>query len=157
MSTERPQLLGSTDATGLRVTIVAARFNADVVDRLVAAATATLEQLGADPDDVEVVRVPGAFELPLVALRAAARDHVDGVIALGAVIRGATPHFDYVCLGATTGLEAAARASDTPIAFGLLTTDDHDQADERAGGVHGNKGAEAAAALVETIQVLRAL
>lgn len=157
MSDRKPDLLGTLDADDLRVVVVAARFNAEVVDVLVDGAVATLTSLGADPGDVTVVRVPGAFELPLVAQRAARRDDVDGVIALGAVVRGGTPHFDYVCLGATTGLEAAARATDTPIAFGLLTTDDWEQAMDRAGGSHGNKGSEAAEALVETITVLRHL
>ena len=157
MSDRKPDLLGSLDATGLRVVIVAARFNAEIVDVLVEGAVGCLDDLGADPDAVSVVRVPGAFELPVVAQRAAMDPSVDGVVALGAVVRGGTPHFDYVCQGATIGLEAAARAADTPIAFGLLTTDDWDQAVQRAGGVHGNKGAEAAEALVETIRVLRAL
>lgn len=157
MSTDKPELLGTTDATGLRIVVVAARFNADVTDRLVAGAVERLAELGAARDDVHVVRVPGAFELPLVCQQVARRADVDGVVALGAVVRGGTPHFDYVCRGATTGLEAAARATDTPIGFGLLTTDDHDQAVQRAGGTHGNKGVEAAEAVVETIQVLRAM
>ncbi len=157
MSERKPDLLGSLDASGHRVVVVAARFNAEIVDVLVEGAVARLVELGASPADVAVVRVPGAFELPLVAQRAASDDAVDGVVALGAVVRGGTPHFDYVCQGATAGLEAAARTTDTPIAFGLLTTDDWQQARDRAGGTHGNKGAEAAEALVETIQVLRAL
>lgn len=154
MSTRKPPVLGNLDATGLRVAIVAARFNAEVVDRLVDAAVARLEELGIDPGDVTLVRVPGAFELPVVAQRLARRADVDGVVALGAVVRGGTPHFDWVCHGATTGLEAAARDADTPVGFGLLTTDTWEQAEERAGGAHGNKGGEAAEALVETIQVL---
>lgn len=154
MSTRKPPVLGTLDATGLRVAIVAARFNAEVVDRLVDAAVDRFEELGVDPGDVTLVRVPGAFELPVVAQRLAGRADVDGVVALGAVVRGGTPHFDWVCHGATTGLEAAARDTDTPVAFGLLTTDTWEQAEERAGGAHGNKGAEAAEALVETIRVL---
>lgn len=157
MSTDKPELLGTTDATGLRIVVVAARFNADVTDRLVAGAVERLAELGAARDDVAVVRVPGAFELPLVCQQVAGRADVDGVVALGAVVRGGTPHFDYVCQGATVGLEAAARATDTPIGFGVLTTDDHDQATQRAGGTHGNKGVEAAEAVVETIRVLRAM
>jgi 6,7-dimethyl-8-ribityllumazine synthase len=157
VSDRKPEVLGSLAADGLRVVVVAARFNAEVVDALVDGAVTTLVDLGIAAGDVDVVRVPGAFELPLVAQRAAARPDVDGVVALGAVVRGGTPHFDYVCLGATTGLEAAARATDTPIAFGLLTTDDWQQARDRAGGSEGNKGSEAAEALVETIAVLAAL
>jgi 6,7-dimethyl-8-ribityllumazine synthase len=157
MSTRTPPVLGDLDAAGLRVAIVAARFNAEVVDRLVEGAVARLEELGIDPGAVTVVRVPGAFELPVVAARLAGRDDVDGVVALGAVVRGGTPHFDWVCHGATTGIEAAARDADTPVAFGLLTTDTWAQAEERAGGAHGNKGAEAAEALVETVRVLALL
>lgn len=155
MSTRSPSTLAGLDASGLTIPIVAARFNADVVDVLVEGATWLLEQRGIAPDARRVVRVPGAFELPVVVARLAARDDVDGVVALGAVVRGATPHFDYVCQAATTGLEAVARDHDTPVGFGLLTTDTWDQATARAGGEHGNKGAEAAQAVLETIHVLR--
>lgn len=157
MSDRKPDVLGTLDASDLRITIVAARFNAEVVDVLVDGARDTLLSLGIAQDAVTMVRVPGAFELPLVCQRVAATGQVDGVIALGAVVRGGTPHFDYVCQGATTGLEAAARATDTPIAFGVITTDNWQQALDRAGGSAGNKGSEAAEALVETVQVLRAL
>lgn len=154
MSDRKPDVLGALDATGLRVVVVAARFNAEVVDALVDGAVSRLAELGQDPADCRVLRVPGAFELPVVAARVAARDDVDGVVALGAVVRGGTPHFDYVCDAATTGLEAVARAHDTPVGFGLLTTDTWEQATARAGGSEGNKGREAAEALVETIRVL---
>ncbi|MBY5163776.1 6,7-dimethyl-8-ribityllumazine synthase [Salsipaludibacter albus] len=156
MSTRAPDVLGDLDATGLSIPIVASRFNAEVVDVLVDGALERLVELGADPDACPVVRVPGAFELPVVVARLAARPDVDGVVALGAVVRGGTPHFDYVCQAATTGLEAVARDHDTPIGFGLLTTDTWEQATDRAGGAHGNKGREAAEAVVETVRVLHA-
>lgn len=154
MSRHKPQLLGDLDGTGLRIAIVAARFNDDLVDRLVTGAIEALEELGVDADSVTLVRVPGAFELPVVAQRLAQGGNLDGIVALGVVIRGGTPHFDYVCDAATTGLEAVARLTGVPVGFGLLTTDDWDQAQQRAGGEHGNKGAEAATAVVETINVL---
>lgn len=154
MSTRAPEHL-DLDASGLHVPIVASRFNADVVDVLVDGARTYLLDRGIAVEDCPVVRVPGAFELPVVVARLVARDDVDGVVALGAVVRGGTPHFDYVCQAATVGLEAAARDHDTPIGFGLLTTDTWDQATARAGGEHGNKGEEAAQAVLETIQVLR--
>lgn len=154
MSMDTPEELAGLDGHGRRVVIVAARFNAHFVDRLLEAARERLLALGVAQDAIEVVRVPGAFELPLVARRAARRVDVDGVIALGVVIRGGTPHFDYVCLGATTGLEAAARETDTPIAFGVLTTDTDEQAAQRCGGRHGNKGRDMADALIETLTAL---
>ncbi len=154
MSTRAPDEL-DLDASGLRVPIVASRFNADVVDVLVEGARSCLVELGVAVDDCPVVRVPGAFELPVLVARLAARDDVDGVVALGAVVRGGTPHFDYVCQAATIGLEAAARDHDTPVGFGLLTTDTWEQATDRAGGAHGNKGVEAAQAVLETIAALR--
>lgn len=155
MSTRAPDTLADLDAAGLHVPIVASRFNAEVVDVLVDGARGFLRARGIAEDDCPVLRVPGAFELPVVVARLAARDDVDGVVALGAVVRGGTPHFDYVCQAATIGLEAAARAHDTPVGFGLLTTDTWEQATARAGGEHGNKGREAAEALLETIHVLR--
>lgn len=154
MSTDMPEPLQGLAGRGRRIVIVAARFNAHFVDRLMAASVDRLVELGVDPTAIEIVRVPGAFELPLVARRAAVRSDVDGVIALGVVIRGDTPHFDYVCMGATTGLEAAAREADTPIAFGVVTTDTVEQAQERTGGRHGNKGRDMADAVIETITAL---
>lgn len=156
MSSRAPEAL-DLDGSGLHVPIVASRFNAEVVDVLVEGARTFLRDRGIADVDCPVIRVPGAFELPIVAARLAARDRVDGVVALGAVVRGGTPHFDYVCRAATIGLEATARDHDTPIGFGLLTTDTWDQATARAGGEHGNKGIEAAEALLETIHVLRTI
>jgi 6,7-dimethyl-8-ribityllumazine synthase len=140
-----------------RYCIVASRFNGPVTDALVEAARACLVERGATPRNVEVVRVPGAWELPLAVSWVIDRGSVDGVIALGCVIRGETPHFEYVSMGATIGLEAVARESGIPVAFGVLTTDDGDQARARAGGSKGNKGEEAALALLDMCEVAAAL
>ncbi|MGA0829973.1 MAG: 6,7-dimethyl-8-ribityllumazine synthase [Nitriliruptoraceae bacterium] len=140
-------------ATGRRGAGGAARFPADVVDRLVAGALGELGRWGCEV--VGTVRVPGAFEIPVVAQRMAASGRVDAVVALGCVIRGETPHFDHVCTAVTVGCEAVARTTGVPVGFGVLTVDDHAQADARAGGVHGDKGAEAAQAAVETALALR--
>jgi 6,7-dimethyl-8-ribityllumazine synthase len=142
---------------GARFAVVASRFNHFVVDRLVEGALDALVRHGADAEDVTVVRVPGAFELPLVVRRLAASKKVDAVIALGAVIRGATPHFDFVAGEAAKGIGAAAAASDVPIAFGVLTTESIEQAVERAGTKQGNKGWDAAVSAIEMVSLLRAL
>ena len=142
---------------GARFAVVASRFNHFVVDRLVEGALDALVRHGADAKDVTIVRVPGAFELPLVVRRLAASKKVDAVIALGAVIRGATPHFDYVAGEAAKGIGAAAAASDVPIAFGVLTTESIEQAVERAGTKQGNKGWDAAVSAIEMVSLLRAL
>jgi 6,7-dimethyl-8-ribityllumazine synthase len=143
------------DGSGLRVAVVAASWHPRVTDGLVAGALRRLGESGVD--DPTVVRVPGSFELPVLAA-AAARTH-DAVVALGVVIRGDTPHFDYVCSAATTGLEAVAREHGVPVGFGLLTCDTEQQALDRAGieGSTEDKGAEAADAAVRTAIVLRAL
>jgi len=148
---------GKLDAKGLRITLVAARFNEFIVERLIGGAVDYLLRHGCDEDDMELVRVPGAFELPLVCKRVAARKHCDGIVALGAVIRGSTPHFDFVANEAAKGLAQAALESGMPIGFGLLTTDTLEQSIERAGSKAGNKGAEAAAAMLETVRVLEQL
>jgi 6,7-dimethyl-8-ribityllumazine synthase len=142
---------------GARFAVVASRFNHFVVDRLVEGAVDALVRHGAQPQNVLVVRVPGAFELPLVVRRLAASKKVDAVIALGAVIRGATPHFDYVAGEAVKGIGAAAAASDVPIAFGVLTTETIEQAVERAGTKQGNKGWDAAVSAIEMVSLSRAL
>lgn len=134
---------------GRRFALVVSRFNQPVTDRLLGAARRCLEEHGADPDDIEAYHVPGAFELPLGVRWVLDRGDVDGIAALGCVIRGETPHFDFVAIGATIGLGAIARERGIPVAFGVLTTDDADQARARAGGEKGNKGEEAALALLE--------
>ncbi len=148
---------GHLDASGLRVAIVATRFNEAIVERLVASATDTLRRHGAEASAIRVVWVPGAFELPIAVSRVARRGDVDAVVALGCVVRGDTPHFDYVAGEAARGTAAAARETDIPVAFGVLTTDTWEQAVARAGGKLGNKGGEAAVAAVETANLLRSL
>jgi 6,7-dimethyl-8-ribityllumazine synthase len=142
------------DATGLRIGVVAARFHAAIVDALVDGALDEVARLGGDPAAVEVVRVPGAFEIPVVLGHLATRGGFDALVALACVVRGDTPHFDHVCTAVTIGCEAVARTSGVPVGFGVLTVDDEAQAWARAGGAHGNKGAEAVQAAVETARVL---
>ena len=145
------------DVTGARIGVVAARFNEDVVSRLLEGALDTLSRYGLGRDGVPVVRVPGAFELPLAARWLARRGGIDAVIALGVVIRGDTPHFDYVCAEAARGVQAASVETGVPVLFGVLTCDDRAQADARAGGEHGNKGGEAALAALEMVSLRRRL
>ena len=150
-------IAGQLDAKGLKVAIVATRFNDFIVDRLVGGALDYLERHGLDASGITLVRIPGAFELPLICQKLGASQKYDGILALGAVIRGGTPHFDYVCAEASKGIAQAMLASGTPIGFGLLTCDNIEQAIERAGSKGGNKGVEAAAAMLETIRVLEKL
>jgi 6,7-dimethyl-8-ribityllumazine synthase len=147
-------IAGKLDAKGLRITIVAARFNDFIVERLIEGAADYLVRHGCDEKDIDLVRVPGAFEMPLVCKRLAARKQCDGIVALGAVIRGSTPHFEFVANEAIKGIAQVCLESGIPIGFGLLTTDTLEQAIERAGSKAGNKGAEAAAAMLETVRVL---
>jgi 6,7-dimethyl-8-ribityllumazine synthase len=141
-------------AEGMRVAIVAARFNEDIVTRLVDGARDELARHGCDVG--ETVWVPGAFEIPVVAARLAETGH-EAIVALACVIRGGTPHFEYVSSAVTIGCEAVARRSGRPVGFGVLTVDDREQALARARGSEGDKGAEAAQAAVETALVLRSL
>jgi len=133
------------DASGLRVAVVAASWHTQVMDGLLAGATRACTDHKVEPD---VVRVPGTFELPVVA-SALAQQGYDAVVALGVVIRGGTPHFDYICTEASRGLHDASSEYDIPIGFGLLTCDTMEQAEARAGGEHGNKGWDAAIAALE--------
>ena len=148
---------GRFDAAGLRIAIVASRFNDLIVERLISGAVDCLVRHGADMKDLTLVRVPGAFEMPLACQKAAASSKFDGILALGAIIRGGTPHFDFVANEASKGLAQISLASGVPVGFGLLTTDNIEQAIERAGTKAGNKGVEAAMALIETIRVLQKL
>jgi 6,7-dimethyl-8-ribityllumazine synthase len=145
------------EAAGLRIAVIAARFNAHITDRLVEGATRALVERGATSSDIETIRVPGAWELPQAAARAVEADRFEAIVALGCVIRGETPHFDYVCTEATLGLGAVARSARIPVAFGVLTTDDEAQARARAGDGPDNKGYEAASAVLEMISVFRRL
>lgn len=148
---------GELNARDMRIVIVAARFNDFVVDSLLKGAVGCLRRHGASDADVEIVRVPGAYEMPVVVNRIAASRRADGIIALGAVIRGATPHFDFVAGECVRGLTAASREHDVPVGFGVLTVDSIEQAIERAGTKAGNKGEEAALAVIETVSLLRRL
>ena len=135
--------------SGLRIGIVVARFNHLISVQLLDAACEALAKAGARAEDVHVAWVPGAFEIPLAVREMARSGRYHALVALGAVIRGGTPHFDYVCRAVTDGIREVMQATGVPVAFGVLTTDDVDQALERAGGAEGNKGAEAAEAALE--------
>lgn len=148
---------GQFDARNLRVVIVAARFNDFIVDRLIGGAVDYLQRHGAAKENLTLVRVPGAFEMPVVVQKLAKSGNYDGILALGAVIRGGTPHFEFVASEATKGLAHVSLATGVPVGFGLLTTDNVEQAIERAGTKAGNKGVEAATALLETMRVLEAI
>ena len=140
---------GSPTGEHRRYAVVASRFNQEIVERLVDGALDALVRHGATPDDVDVVWVPGAWELPIAARRLLASERYNALVAVGAVIRGGTPHFDYVAGEASRGLALASTDFDTPIGFGLLTCDNEEQAQARAGGQHGNKGWDAAVAALE--------
>jgi 6,7-dimethyl-8-ribityllumazine synthase len=151
------EISGDLSATGLRFAIVASRFNGLIVEPLIAGAIDAIVRCGGDPQHISVVRCPGAWELPQVVRRIAAANDHDAIIALGAVIRGATPHFDYVAGEAAKGLAAAAALGDAPVSFGVLTTDTIEQALERAGTKAGNKGFDAAMSAIEMARLFRAL
>ena len=140
-----------------RVVLVATRFNHFIVDKLVEGATDALVRHGASADHLTIVRVPGAWELPLAAARAAQSKKVDAIVALGAVIRGATPHFDVIVSEACKGLAQVQMQSGVPVGFGVLTTDTIEQAIERAGTKAGNKGFDAAVSAIEMMSLLRAM
>ncbi|MBF0480328.1 MAG: 6,7-dimethyl-8-ribityllumazine synthase [Desulfovibrionaceae bacterium] len=146
---------GQLDASGLTFAITASRFNDFIVDRLLGGAVDFLVRHGAARQDITLVRVPGAYETPLAAKKLAASGKYDAVICLGAVIRGATPHFDYVAGECAKGLAQVMLESGVPIGFGVLTTDTLEQAVERAGSKAGNKGADAAAAALEMVRVMK--
>ena len=148
---------GAIDGRGRRVAIAASRFNRLVTDHLVAGAVEELRRHGVAVADVDLAWVPGAFELPLAAERLAASGRYAAVVALGAVVRGATPHFDHVAGQAAAGLAAVTRATGVPVAFGVLTCDTMEQALDRAGGKAGNKGAEAALTALEMAGLLEAI
>lgn len=148
---------GKKDAQGLKIGIVVSRYNHFITEKLLDGALDGFKSHGGDDDQVTIVRVPGAFEIPLIADKLAASGRYDALVCLGAVIRGDTPHFDYVCDAVTRGIGAAVQAHKIPIGFGVLTTDDVQQAMERAGAKDANKGYEALLTVVEMISVLRQL
>jgi 6,7-dimethyl-8-ribityllumazine synthase len=150
-------LNGDLIARDLRFAIVAARFNDMIVDSLIRGAVGALLRHGAGEKQIDLVRVPGAYDLPFIVRRVAASKRYDAIVALGAVIRGATPHFDHVAGQCASGLARAAEESGVPVAFGVLTTDTIEQAIERAGTKAGNKGADAALCALELANLLRRL
>ncbi|MBI5552370.1 MAG: 6,7-dimethyl-8-ribityllumazine synthase [Desulfobacterales bacterium] len=144
-------------AQGKKFAIVVSRFNDFITDKLVGGAVDALTRSGTKTEDIDIVKVPGAFEIPLVALKLAEKKRHDAVICLGAVIRGATPHFDYVSAEVSKGVAAASMETGLPIIFGVLTTDNLEQAIERAGSKAGNKGWDAALAAVEMANLMGAV
>jgi 6,7-dimethyl-8-ribityllumazine synthase len=151
------ELSGAPRGEGRRIAVVASRFNESITRALVDGAMDALVRHGTRFDDIDLLWVPGAWELPLAVRGALASERYDAVVALGAVIRGDTPHFDYVAGEASRGLSDAATQADIPVGFGLLTCDSIEQAEERAGGVHGNKGWDAALAALEMADLMQQL
>jgi 6,7-dimethyl-8-ribityllumazine synthase len=147
--------LGGANAKGFSFAIVASRWNDSIVSRLIDGALGALEELEADKDEVEVFRVPGSFEIPLCALKAAESGKFDAVICLGVIIRGQTPHFEYIAGEVARGIGAAGLKTGVPLLFGVITAENVDQAIDRAGIKLGNKGFEAATAAVELVNLYR--
>ena len=148
---------GQLSAAGLRFAIVVSRFNSFITDRLLAGATDALQRTGAAADAIDVIKVPGSWEIPLVASEVARQHRYDAVICLSAIIRGDTPHFDYIAAEAAKGLSQVATETGVPVAFGVLTTNTLEQAIDRAGTKGGNKGFDAAMTAIEMANLLRVL
>jgi 6,7-dimethyl-8-ribityllumazine synthase len=144
-----PEFVGNPTGAGRRFAIAASRFNLEIVEKLLDGALETLVEKGVALEDIDVVWVPGAWELPMAVRRLLISDRYSGIVAVGAVIRGDTPHFEYVCNECARGLAQASAEFDVPVGFGVLTTDNDAQAEARAGGEMGNKGHEAAMAALE--------
>ena len=150
-------LEGNLVAEGLKIGIVAARFNEFIVSKLIGGAEDALKRHGVREDDIELAWVPGAFEIPLIAQKMAHSKKYDAVICLGAVIKGATSHYDYVCAEVSTGIATVSLNSNIPVMFGVLTTDSIEQAIERAGTKAGNKGFDVAVSAIEMCNVIKTL
>ena len=148
---------GNLDASGFKFVVVVARFNGLITDRLLAGATDALKRSGAKRDSIEIVKVPGSWELPLAVKTIAEAKKPDAIIALGAVIRGDTPHFEHVAAQAASGVSQAGLEAGVPVAFGVLTTNTMEQAIDRSGGKSGNKGYDAAITAIEMADLLRKL
>ena len=149
------EIEGQLTIRGARIALLVSRFNSFIVESLLSGAVDTLKRHGAEARELQIVRVPGAYEMPIAAKRLAASQRYDAIVALGAVIRGGTPHFEYVAGECTKGLSQVSLQHDIPIAFGVLTVDSIEQAIERAGTKAGNKGAEAAMSTIEMVNLLR--
>ena len=150
-------LEGQLLAEGLKIGIVVSRFNEFITSKLLSGAEDTLRRHGANEDDITVAWVPGAFEIPLIAKKMAKSGKYDGIICLGAVIRGATSHYDYVCNEVSKGVALVNMETEVPTAFGVLTTEHIEQAVERAGTKAGNKGSDAAMAVIEMVNLTKEL
>ena len=148
---------GQLSATGLRFAIVVSRFNSFITERLLAGAMDAIQRAGADAESIDVVKVPGSWEMPMAACELARQNRYDAVICLGAVIRGDTPHFDYVAAEAAKGVAHASMDTGVPVAFGVLTTNTLEQAIDRAGAKGGNKGFDAAMTAIEMANLLRTI
>lgn len=148
------EFAGLPSGVGRRVAVLASRFNEPIVKKLVDGALEALLKYGVVFEDIDVVWVPGAWELPVAARWLLGNERYDGIVAVGAVIRGETPHFDYISAEAARGLAEASAESETPIGFGVLTCDTDEQAEARAGGAHGNKGWDAAVAMLEMADLI---
>lgn len=146
---------GDFNAAGIKAAIVVSRFNHFITDRLLEGAVDTFVRHGGKDEDLTIVRVPGAFEIPLVAKRVAVTGAFDGIICLGAVIRGATPHFDYIAAEVTKGIAHTGLETGCPVSYGVITADSLEQAIERAGTKAGNKGAEATLSIIEMVNLMR--
>lgn len=148
---------GELQAQGFRFGIIVSRFNDFITSKLLDGAIDALIRHGADDNDIDVVKVPGSFEIPLIAKKLALKGSYDAIICLGTVIRGATPHFEYVASEVSKGIAVASLESGIPVAFGVITTDSIEQAVERAGSKAGNKGWDAAVTAIEMAQVIKKL
>ena len=146
---------GKGEVKDARIAIVASRYNDNIVGRLLEGCTDLLRKSGVDENNITIIRVPGAFEIPVAVGRIADNNRYDAIIALGAVIRGETPHFDYICSSCANGLTSVALQVDVPVIFGVLTVDNYEQAEDRSGDEESNKGCEAARTALEMIDVLR--
>ncbi len=155
--TEYNLIEGKQELNKAKITVVASCYNSFIVERLLEACLNTLKKSGLQDQDITVVHVPGAFEIPSTVQHVIKHTSCDAVITLGAVIRGETPHFDYICSECTRGLGEISIANDTPVIFGVLTVDNTEQAMDRAGDEESNKGTEAARAAIEMVNVFRAI
>ncbi len=148
---------GNLIATGLRVAVISSRWNHFLADRLLEGALDTIDRHGGELDDTDVIKVPGCFEIPMVAKKAAESGRYDAVVCTGVLVRGSTPHFDYIASECTKGIATASLSSGVPVSYGIITADTLDQAIERAGTKAGNKGHEATLAAIEMANLYKAL
>ena len=148
---------GVLDAKGLKFAIILSRFNSFIGEKLLEGAIDAIKRHGGDENSIDIVRVPGAFEIPLAAKKMTAKKGIDAVICLGAVIRGGTPHFDYVASEVSKGVATVSLESGLPVSFGVITTDNLEQAIERSGSKAGNKGFDAAVSAIEMSNLLKAI